>query len=107
MLIIDTIDANDMLLEAQLDDTVYHIGLSWNQEAGQWTLSIRDLNQSILASGISVVPNWPLLSQARRPDFPSGEILAMKSDHLPIARNSFASGNAYLAYVSLDDIANA
>lgn len=105
MILINTIDANDMLIEAQLDDGIYHLGLSWNQEGQLWTLSIRDLNFAVLASGIAVVPNWPLLNQVRRPEFPEGEIAVYSVNDAKLVRKSFVNGEAAIFYFSPDEIA--
>lgn len=107
MMRIGVIDANDMLIEAQLDDSVYHLGLSWNEEGQFWTLSIRDLNLSIMASGIAVVPNWPLLNQIRQPEFPPGEIAVYSPPGVDIGRKSFVNGSAAMFYFSETDFANA
>lgn len=101
---IGTIDANDMLIEAELDGKVYNIGLSWNEEGQLWTLSIRDLNLSILASGIGVVPNWPLLRQVRQPEFPQGEIAVDFPRGETLTRSSFTDGIATMFYLSPSDL---
>ena len=107
MIQLGIIDANDMLIEAELEDSVYNIGLSWNQEAQFWTLSIRDLNYSLLVSGIAVVPTFPLLNQIRRTYFPPGEIMVYSVNDKPIKRNSFVNGEASIIYFTADEMAEA
>lgn len=104
MIIFGVIDANDMLIEAELDNSVYHVGLSWNQEGQLWTLSIRDLNFSILLSGIAVVPSYPLLYQVSRTYLPPGQIAAYSVNDKPITRNSFVLGEAALVYLTAEDL---
>lgn len=103
MIQIFPIDANDQIIEAQLDGGVFNLGLSWNEEGQLWTLSIRDLNLSYLVSGIAVVPNWPLLSQFRQPSFPVGEIAVYAPHGVRLNRNSFKDGIAYMAYFEVSD----
>lgn len=98
MMQLGVIDANDMLIEADLDGSVYHVGLSWNEEGQLWTLSLRNLNFDVLASGIGVVPNWPLLAQVRQDAFPPGDIFVDAIPGIRLTRNSFVDGTAALIY---------
>ena len=75
MMFLNVLDANDQLLEAELDGFAYHLGLSWNEAGQLWALSVRDLDRQLLVSGIRVVPLYPLLQQVRRPELPPGEIV--------------------------------
>lgn len=106
MMILNTIDANDMLIEAHLEDRVFNVGLSWNETGQLWTLSIRDLNLSVMASGIAVVQNWPLLHQVRQPEFPPGELAVEASPNITLGRKSFVNGEATLYYVAIEDMRN-
>ena len=102
MLRLSTIDANDMLMEAELDGRVFHIGLSWNEEGQLWTLSVQDLNRVIIASGIGVVPGWPLLRHVRRPEMPDGELAVDAVGKLD--RQSFTAATANLYYLTVADL---
>lgn len=105
MIALPVIDANDMLIEAQLGDAPYYIGLSWNETGGFWALGLRDLNREVLVSGISAVPNWPLLRQVRRPELPPGELVVGAAPDHAMGRRSFADGSAVLVYFDEDDLA--
>lgn len=107
MMRLGVIDANDMLMEAQLDGRVYNVGLSWNQEGQLWTLSIRDLNFSILAAGIAVVQNYPLLFKIRQPEFPPGEFGVDAPSNIRLGRKSFVDGTANLYYLTAAEVGNA
>jgi hypothetical protein len=98
------IDANDMIIEATLDDGQYIIGLSWNQLAQFWTMSLRDLNFSVLCSGMMVIPRWPLLFQTRQPEFPPGEIYVDCNKGVVLDRYSFVNGSAAILYLSEADL---
>jgi hypothetical protein len=102
---IGLIDANDQIVEANLDGTTYHLGLSWNEEGQLWTLSVRDLDRQLLVSGIAVVPLSPLLRQVRRPTLPPGEIAVDAPAGAVLNRQSFVSGDAQLWYFSPEDLA--
>ncbi len=106
MMRIGLIDENDQLAEATLDDRVFNIGMSWNQEAQFWTMSIRDLNLELLASGIAVVGNYPLLNNIRRVEFPEGELVVDIDPRKKITRSSFIDGTARLYYFSQFDLDN-
>lgn len=105
MMALGVIDANDQLIEAQLDDAAYYIGLSWNEFGQLWTISVRDLNKQMLVSGICVVPLFPLLRQVRSPDLPPGEIGVDCASGTALDRRSFADGLATLWYLDADDMA--
>lgn len=98
------IDANDMLIEATLDGGQYVIGLSWNELAQFWTMSLRDLNYSVLCSGIAVIPRWPLLFQVRQPEFPPGEIYVDCNQGVKLDRYSFVNGKAAILYYTEEDL---
>lgn len=104
MILIPLIDANDQLVEARLDDKAYHLTVSWNEECGRWTMSVRDLNSDAMVSGIALVPSYPLLRQVRRVEMPPGEFLVDAPPASAMGRDAFASGSAYLWYLSRDDV---
>jgi hypothetical protein len=106
MIILGIIDSNDMLIEAELDDSVYHLGVSWNQEGQLWTLSIRDLNFSVLVSGIALVPGFPLIHQVRRTYLPPGELTVYSVNDKPLNRKSFVNGEALLLYFTAEELAS-
>ncbi len=105
MMQIGLIDENDQLAEAMLEDRVFNIGLSWNEEAQFWTMSIRDINLELLASGIAVVSNHLLLKQIRRPEFPPGDFAVDFDPEKTLGRMSFVDGSAALYYFTVDDLA--
>lgn len=100
------IDENDQLIEAELGDRVFNIGMSWNEEGQLWTMSLRDLNLELLASGIAVVSNHRLLEQVRRPEFPSGDFGVDFDPFKKMTRSSFVDGTARLYYFSRFDLDN-
>jgi hypothetical protein len=104
MMVLGVIDANDQIIEADLDGTTYHVGLSWNEEGQLWTMSLRDLDQQILVSGIALVPLSPLLRQVRRPSLPPGELAIEAAPGSILDRQSFSSGRARLWYFSPEDL---
>lgn len=100
------IDANSQLIEAELGDVTYQVGLDWNEEAGRWTLSLRNLDDAVLISGVPVMQGALLLRQARNPSCPPGDFLATHTvTGARIGRQDFAAGRAALHYMDPDDIA--
>ena len=105
MIIISPIDANDQIIEADLDGSTYYLGLSWNQTAGFWTMSVRDLAGEYLASALPVVPFWPLMHQVRKATLPPGDIGVWTRDGSPPGRGSFADLTAVMVYFTAAEMA--
>ena len=104
MNIIPVIDANDSLLEAELDGRTYFLNLSWNSEAQLWTLSIENADNELIISSILLSPNTPLLKPYRHLSVPAGEMVAiLENNNTMIGRQDFVTGIAKLVYVSVDD----
>ena len=99
------VDANDQLIECELDGGNYYIGMSWNEYGALWTMSVRDLNKQLLVSSIAVVPNFPLLRQVRRPEMPPGEFFVGAAADKALDRQSFLDNSAALIYFDATDIA--
>ncbi len=104
MNIIPVIDANDSLLEAELDGRTFFLNMSWNSEAALWTLSIENADNELVVASILLAPNVPLLAPYRHLSVPEGELVAvLENDQDIIGRNDFVTGIAKLIYVSVDD----
>ncbi|HFF6216696.1 phage baseplate plug family protein [Stenotrophomonas maltophilia] len=102
---ISTIDANDQLLEVELDGETFFIRLSWNSEAEQWAMEVQNYNQETLVAGIVVVPNVLLLARFHYLPLPAGELMALVlGDTAGIPREGFLNGLASLIYVPAAEI---
>lgn len=99
MILLQTIDANDQLIEAELDGQTYYVGLSWNEEGQFWTLSVRNLSGETLSSSIPCIPDWPLLHQIRQPQHPPGELAVWMRENATLDRMAFVRGDAALVYL--------
>lgn len=100
------IDANSQLIEAELGETSYQVGLDWNETAGRWTLSLRNLDSAFLLSGVPVLSGALLLRQVRNPDCPPGDFLAFATPAgARIGRQDFVNGRARLFYLDPDEVA--
>lgn len=103
---IQTIDANDQLLEIELEGATYFLRMSWNSEAEFWALEVQDYNRQAIVSGIAIVPNLPLLHRIHHLAVPPGELIALVlSDPAQIDRKGFVTGAASLVYVSAAEVA--
>lgn len=101
MFSIPTIDANDQLLEVELDGETFFVRLSWNSEAAFWVTEIQNYNQETLVAGVIVVPNVPLLARFHYLDVPPGELMALlPGDDSTIPRDGFLTGKASLIYMT-------
>lgn len=108
MIILPVIDANDQLLEAELDGITYFIQLSWNSEAAFWTISIENANNDVIVTGIYLAPDSMLLSNYRQLAVPAGEIIALVEDSRQIiGRQDFVDGMARLFYVTAQEVIDA
>lgn len=105
MIALNLVDANDQLLEVEMDGVPYYVGQSWNEAGQLWAISLRNLDRQLLVSGIRVVPLYPLLHQVRRPGLPLGELFVDCVPGTVLDRRSFADGAAALWYVDEEDIA--
>jgi hypothetical protein len=99
------LDDNDQLMEIELDGRTYYLGVSWNEEAGRWTTSLRDLDRDLLVSSIALLPLYPLLRQVRTAEMPPGEMIVHCSPGTVLDRRAFFDGRASLWYVSADTLA--
>jgi len=60
-----------------LDGRAYSLALAWNMRAAGWYLSLSDAEGVPFASGLRLVPNWPLLRYHKwREACPPGELIA-------------------------------
>jgi hypothetical protein len=60
-----------------LDGRPYTLDLAWNTRAGSWYISLSDAEEVPVASGLRLVPNWPLLRYHKwDPRCPQGEMFA-------------------------------
>jgi len=98
------IDANDQIMEADLDGATYYVGLSWNEYGQMWTLSLRNLGGEMLSSSIPAIPLWPLLAQIRQPSHPPGEFVIALADGATLDREAFNTGTAALLYFDAADM---
>jgi hypothetical protein len=105
MIRIPVLDANDSLLEIELEGSVFFLRMSWNSEGEFWVLGLEDYARNVILAGVRVVPNSPLLSMFRHLPIPLGEIYAvlLASTREDLLRTDFADDSAELVYVESTD----
>lgn len=101
MIQISPVNANDQIIEADLDGTVYFIGLSWNDTGGFWTLSVRDGAGSVLISGLPMVSGWALTYLTRYSGIPKGEFVVTGEQP---DRRAFIDGRSVLYYIPIAEL---
>ena len=81
MITITMHDNNDFMQSAELDGVAYQLKFGWNSKSESWTMDIRTAKNVDIVRGVSVVPNFPLLSQYRRysKGLPAGELIAVST----------------------------
>lgn len=106
MIPIPLVDQNDFVLEAALEDIIYFLRFSWNDEAQFWVMSIQNANNEQVLQGVVLVLNVALLTQFRTLAVPPGEFIAYAENPLEVLdRNAFISGRALLYYMTEEEYA--
>lgn len=102
---ISMIDANDFVEAVTLDGTPFKLHFMWNDKGKQWSFDLRDYQNNDIIRGITIAPNFPLLSlQRRQKDVPRGELMAVvvnqeESGNQVIGRNDFVNGKFTFVFV--------
>lgn len=101
MRLIPAIDANDYVLEIELEGDGYFLRMSWNSEGEFWVLGVQDYARTTIIAGIKVVPNVPLLAMFHHLALPRGEIYAVLMDDTrqEFLREDFVDGSATMVYL--------
>jgi hypothetical protein len=63
-----------------LDGADYVLRFQWNQRESIWTLDLYDTDTVAIATGLVLVPSWPLLSLVTDPRRPPGELVVWQPD---------------------------
>lgn len=105
MIKIPVIDANDSIIEVELEGQTYFVRMSWNSEGEIWVLTMEDYAHTVLVAGVVVVPGVSLLDMFRHLGVPPGELWAVLMDdtRATIGRTDFATEDAALIYVEEDE----
>ncbi len=64
----------DTTQQSDLDGVTYSFRFRWNQRSARWHMDLSTLDGSPIASGIALVPSFPLLRRLTHPSRPPGEI---------------------------------
>lgn len=69
-----------------LDGKEYLLKFDYSEREDRWFLSLYDVDETPLALGIKVIPNWPLLRlHVSNPDVPQGKLVARDFSLAPAA----------------------
>jgi hypothetical protein len=63
-------------LRVTLDGSDYLLTFDYHASEDRWYMSIADVNESPLVSGVKVLANWPLLSQYSALGLPPGTLFS-------------------------------
>lgn len=86
-----------------LDGRLYVLRFDWSQRDGHWSLSIADVNGVAIASGLSLVTDYPLLRGVSAEGRPTGELFVVDDNHEDPSFTSLGSSSA-LIYVPFAEI---
>lgn len=68
-----------------LDGREYVLAFRWSEREARWYFDIFDANGNVLAAGMKIVSNWPLLESRRfSPGVPPGELFAVDRRAEPV-----------------------
>lgn len=86
-------DVPDYTLRTRLEGSDYNLRFMWNQREERWYMTISTDAGELLAAGVKIIPNWPLLRYYqwdRR--LPQGTLMAMDltNDGSPPGLSDFA-----------------
>lgn len=70
-------DAHWYSLTLDLDGATYTLELRWNERAGAWSLTVRDVAETVLAAGLRLVVDVPLLARHTDARLPRGQFLCV------------------------------
>jgi hypothetical protein len=63
-----------------LDGVLFTLELRWNSRAQAWSMDLYDAASNLLAGGLRLVADTPLLERfGKRDDFPAGDFIAFDS----------------------------
>jgi len=98
---IEVPDLNDSFSRVVLGGRQYMIRFTWNEAAGRWSFGIYSMQQEPIATGLRMVPRFPLTLQIVDEDFPRGTFGVFTQLHT-IGRNDFVLGNAVFGFIPLE-----
>jgi hypothetical protein len=75
--LINISESGNLNFTTTLDGTTYKIFLKHNERDNCWYMSLEDLEENLIRSGIKIVTNWPLLRLLRSGSRPEGELIAV------------------------------
>lgn len=89
-----------------LEGREYILYFDWSTREGCWYLSIADIEDVRLASGIKLVCNWPLTYRLPNEALPPGDFLVISktdaNDSPPVQADLAEGGRCELTYVTSD-----
>ena len=102
-------NAPDVSQRVKLDGREFVLRWRWIGRASRWALDVSSADGVLLAGGIRVVPNVPLLDGLRggRPELPPGDLILEDPRRSPQdpSLEDLASGPASIVYVEAADLA--
>jgi uncharacterized protein DUF6983 len=72
----------DVQQKSELDGVTYVMRLRWNERAESWHLDLSTLDDEPIASGVRLVPSFPLLRRNQHPARPPGELYLLDNKGL-------------------------
>lgn len=91
----------------QIQGVTYTLQARWNDRAGAWTLDIGTREGDLIARGVRLVADYPLLASTVDARLPSGELFVVSASGEPAqndpGRNDFEDGEMRLVFFPLPD----
>ncbi|WP_289005142.1 hypothetical protein [uncultured Kingella sp.] len=100
MLALTLADANDFVIEAELDGAEYALHFAWNDENGYWALGLENADGVPQLEGLRIRADVDILAGLRYLDVPQGVLFC---DGEP-DRMAFVDGRAQMVYAGVGDV---
>lgn len=87
----------------ELDGTVFILKFRYNSRDEAWYLSVHDVDNVPIRSGLKLIPNLALLRQLVTEGRPIGELIVVDSRAIPLPPSLAELGSkVQLAYIGID-----
>lgn len=106
MIKLSTYDLPSYVTEVTLDGLAWSLRFDYNATSDMWTMAIADASLVWRLRGVTVVPNYPLLTGCHHLSIPRGEFIAdLRDQYAQIDYEALAKSDATLYYLSEDEYA--
>ncbi len=95
----------DSLSRVVLDGKEYLIRFTYNVKKDYWTFGLHEVDETVIISGIKIVPNFPLtcFCSYKNKDLPNG-IFGCLTNKEHVRKDDFVNGDAIFCFIPKEDL---